>query len=110
MTRKAVLAPALWALASMVYAEWVAIGPDGGSITALALDPQQPATLYALPYEYPDSPRVLKTTNGGGAWAGAGVLPDYGVSAVLVNPHQSGYLYAMASSTVWASTDGGGWW
>jgi hypothetical protein len=62
---------ALAALASISFAEWVAIGPDGGIVNALALDAQNPATLYALPYEYPDNPRVFKTTTGGGlAWAG----------------------------------------
>jgi photosystem II stability/assembly factor-like uncharacterized protein len=101
---------ALVALASIVRADWVAIGPDGGNVLALALDPQQPATLYALPYEYPDNPRVFRTTTGGGSWTSVGRLPGQNVTALRVDPHQSGYLYGMTSSAVWRSTDGGAAW
>jgi photosystem II stability/assembly factor-like uncharacterized protein len=107
---KARLALAFAALMSGVYADWVSIGPDGGNIVALALDPQQPATLYALPYEYPNGPRVFKTTTGGSAWTIVGLLPDSSVNQLLVDPHQSDYLYGMTSSTVWRSTDGGAAW
>jgi len=110
MVKTVRLALALLALASISYAEWVGIGPDGGNVIALALDPQQPATLYALPYEYPDGPRVFKTTDGGGSWANIGLLPDYAVNNLLVDPHDSAFLYGMASSKVWRSTDGGTSW
>jgi len=110
MVRNTVLVIAFAVLTSICIADWVAIGPDGGNITALALDPQQPATLYALPYEYPDGPRVFKTTNGGGFWTTVGVLPDYSVSMLLVDPHQSNYLYGLTSSAFWRSTDGGASW
>jgi photosystem II stability/assembly factor-like uncharacterized protein len=101
---------ALAALASISYADWVAVGPDGGLVNALALDPQNPATLYALPYEYPDNPRVFKTATGGASWTSVGRLPDYNVTALRVDPHQSDYLYGMTSSAVWRSTDGGASW
>ena len=111
MTRNGVgMILALFALASVTDADWVAIGPDGGNIVALALDQQQPATLYALPYEYPDGPRVFKTTSGGGAWTTAGLLPNYSVSMLLVDPHDSDYLYGMTSTSVWRSPDGGASW
>lgn len=110
MVRTVRLALALLALASISSAEWVAIGPDGGNIMALALDPQQPAALYALPYEYPGGPRVYKTTNGGGGWVNVGVLPDYAVNHLLVDPYEPNYLYGMTSNTVWRSTDGGSSW
>jgi len=101
---------ALVALATISHAEWVAIGPDGGIVNALALDPQNPATLYALPYEYPDNPRVFKTADGGAGWTSVGRLPDYNVNMLRVDPHQSSYLYGMTSSAVWRSTDGGASW
>ncbi len=110
MARNAVFALALLALASISYAEWVGIGPDGGNIVALALDPQQPATLYALPYEYPGGPRVFKTTTGGESWTSVGLLPDYAVNLLLVDPHDSSYLYGMTSTMLWRSTDGGSSW
>lgn len=110
MGRYTVFAVALLVLGSMSYADWVPIGPDGGYISALALDPQHPATLYALPYEYPDGPRVFRTTDGGSAWATVGRLPDNSVNMLVVDPHESDYLYGMTSSTVWRSTDGGASW
>jgi photosystem II stability/assembly factor-like uncharacterized protein len=110
MDRTVRFALALLALASISYAEWVAIGPDGGNIVALALDPQRPATLYALPYEYPDGPRVFKTTTGGESWTSVGLLPDYAVNVLLVDPHDSSYLYGITSTMLWRSTDGGASW
>ena len=101
---------ALIALVSICSADWVPIGPDGGNIVALALDPQQPATLYALPYESSGEPRVFKTTNSGGSWATVGVLPDANVTMLVVDQYQSDYLYGMTSSSVWRSTDGGASW
>jgi len=110
MIRNVILTLALAALASLAYAVWVPIGPDGGNIVALALDAQEPATLFALPYEYPDGPRVFKTTTGGSGWTSVGLLPDYSVNTLLVDPHESEYLYGMTSSMVWRSTDGGASW
>lgn len=110
MVRNTTFAIALLAAASICYADWVPIGPDGGNIVALGLDPRQPATLYALPYEYPDGPRVFKTTTGGSAWTIVGLLPDYSVRTLVVDPHQSDYLYGLTSSTLWRSTDGGASW
>jgi photosystem II stability/assembly factor-like uncharacterized protein len=107
MMKNFVLALALAALAIPACADWVSIGPDGGNVTALALDPGQPATLYALPYEYPDNPRVFATSDGGAAWASVGRLPDYSVNALVVDQHQSSCLYGMTSSAVWRSTDAG---
>ncbi len=109
MVRHAVFALALAALATMSHAEWVAIGPDGGLVQALAIDPQQPATLYALPYEYPAYPRVFKTTTGGASWACIQQrLPADNVTALVVD--RSGTLYGLTSSAVWRTTDGGASW
>jgi photosystem II stability/assembly factor-like uncharacterized protein len=102
--------PALFALVSICSAAWVPIGPDGGNITALALDPQHPATMYALPYEYPDGPRVFRTTSGGSVWTVVGQLSDYSVNKLLVDPHSSDYLYGMTGTAVWRSTDAGVSW
>ena len=110
MARIAFFVSALFACTSIGSANWVAIGPDGGNIVALGLDPQQPATLYALPYEYPDGPRVFKTTSGGDAWTTVGLLPDFSVNMLLVDPHQSDYLYGKTANAVWRSTDGGASW
>src|SRR3954462_13628866 len=43
---------------------WTSNGPEGGSITALAIDPVTPTTLYAVTW----SNGMFKSTNGGGNW------------------------------------------
>jgi photosystem II stability/assembly factor-like uncharacterized protein len=101
---------ALLALASISHADWLSIGPDGGNVTALALDPQQPATLYALACDTVNGPRMFKTSTGGGDWSAVGGFPDNSVTMLLVDPDQSDYLYGMNSSTIWRSTDGGASW
>ena len=109
MVRNVVFMSALLLLSSMCYADWVAIGPDGGNIVALAIDPQQPATLYALPYEYPAYPRVFRTTTGGASWTCLSQrLPADNIAALIVD--RSGTLYGLTSSAVSRSTDGGASW
>ena len=44
---------------------WTSIGPEGGIILALAIDPTTPSTLYAGT----DGGGVFKSTNGGAAWS-----------------------------------------
>ncbi|WP_347244981.1 hypothetical protein, partial [Thermogutta sp.] len=44
---------------------WRSIGPEGGSIYALAIDPATPGTLYAGTY----GGGVFKSTNGGASWS-----------------------------------------
>ncbi|MGQ9568633.1 MAG: hypothetical protein ACUVWW_11370, partial [Anaerolineae bacterium] len=43
---------------------WTSIGPEGGTIYALAIDPATPTTLYAGTWG-----GVFKSTNGGGNWS-----------------------------------------
>ena len=44
---------------------WTSNGPEGGSIYALAIDPETPTTLYAGTW----GGGVFKSTNGGGNWS-----------------------------------------
>jgi len=101
----------LVALVAAASAEWVAVGPDGGNIQALAADPQQPATLYALPYEYPDLPRVFRTTDAGTSWSAVGRMNDNYPVSIAVDPHQANILYATGRTSVaYRSTDAGATW
>ena len=43
---------------------WTTSGPGGGNIRELAIDPVNPATLYAAA----ESGGLFKSTNGGGSW------------------------------------------
>ena len=43
---------------------WTSIGPEGGAIAALAIDPMTPGVLYAAA-----GGGVFKSTNGGASWS-----------------------------------------
>jgi photosystem II stability/assembly factor-like uncharacterized protein len=43
---------------------WTSIGPEGGTISSLAIDPKTPTTFYAGT----DGGGVFKSTNGGAKW------------------------------------------
>jgi photosystem II stability/assembly factor-like uncharacterized protein len=83
---------------------WTPIGPDGGSVSALAIDPAAPATLYAGT----DGGGVWKSTDSGGRWAsrsrGLG-SPD--VFALAVAP---GHVLAGTGAGIDRSADGGATW
>jgi hypothetical protein len=45
---------------------WTSLGPEGGSIGAMAVDPNNPNTAYAARGEYGGG--LFKTTDGGSTW------------------------------------------
>jgi photosystem II stability/assembly factor-like uncharacterized protein len=97
--------------AGLASAAWQSIGPDGGYIMALAIDPQVPARVYAVPYEYPANCRVFVSEDRGASWSVAGTIPYQSVTAFDVDPHDSNLLYALARGTIlYRSTDRGGSW
>src|SRR5207249_3860983 len=49
-------------------AGWTSIGPDGGWIQTLAIDPATPSTLYAGTFY-----GLFKSTDGGASWTAAGL-------------------------------------
>ena len=70
---------------------WVSIGPEGGPIYAIAVDPQTPATLYAGTY----GGGVFKSANGGGNWTALNTgLTNMVVHAIALDPQSPGTLYA----------------
>lgn len=105
----AVLMPATDARAGA--GEWTSNGPTGASITALAIDQQSPAVLYA---GTADS-GVFKSANDGASWAPLAGLPfDSPVSALAVDPTTSATVFAGfaagAQGNLFKSADGGGTW
>uniref|UniRef100_A0A7C4CAN8 Sortilin N-terminal domain-containing protein n=1 Tax=candidate division WOR-3 bacterium TaxID=2052148 RepID=A0A7C4CAN8_UNCW3 len=94
-----------------VTAEWVSIGPDGGNVQALAVDPQDGARLLAIAYEYPDTGRVYTSTDGGAVWSAVGRFADLYASKVVVDPFDAGFAYAMGQGDViFRSSDSGASW
>src|SRR5438874_32924 len=107
-----VLAGALFVTSSMTAEgginSWTSIGPQGGSIKALAIDPMTPATLYAG-----TNAGVFKSTDGGGSWSAINTsLPSVKyVLALAIDPLTPATLYAgIDIYGVFKSTDGGGSW
>src|SRR5437762_1356758 len=92
---------------------WTPTGPPSGTILALAIDPQNPATLYAAVSRdsvFPNSAvtGVFKSTDGGATWGAAGLtIPT---SSLVIDPLTPTTLYAAGSSGVFKSADGGGTW
>ncbi len=99
----------MWA-PSMVDAApgvWTTGGPYGGAVTALAIDPMTPATVYAGTV----SGGIFKSTNSGGTWTATNTgLTSLGVATLAIDPRSpprsSPALLAGSSSL----TDFGGTW
>lgn len=98
-------------VAGLAAGSWQSVGPDGGYIQAMAIDPSVPARVYAVPYEYPADARVFRSEDRGASWSVAGTIPYYSVTALEVDPHDSNLLYALARGTMlYRSTDRGASW
>jgi photosystem II stability/assembly factor-like uncharacterized protein len=84
---------------------WEPIGPTGeaGNITALAIDPNSPATIYAG-----TSVGIYKTTDGGSTWAAASSgLSGLNIHGVALS---SSGLFALTARALFRSTDGAATW
>ena len=88
-------------------AKWVSIGPVGGHIQALAVDPITPTTLYVGIY----SGGVFKSIDGGDTWSGVNLgLMDSSAQVLAIDPTGPSTLYAGTYRGVFKSTNGGGSW
>jgi len=89
----------------------VPLGPDGGTIDALAVDPLDPLTVYA---GAPDSGGgVFKTSDGGQTWEPERNGMPLGVSvlSLAVDPSRHTTVYAGTFALgIFKSTDGGASW
>jgi len=85
---------------------WTPLGPDGGTVSALAVDSQDGNTVYAGTREA----GVYRSTNGGRSWQPAGL--DGGIVLLAVAPGTHA-VYAAAgtvSRALYRSLDGGASW
>ncbi len=86
--------------------QWTAIGPAGGQIYALAIDPTTPDTLYVGRYG-----GVSKSINGGDSWTPVNTgLTNTDVRALAIDPSTPTTFYAGTYGGVFKSTNGGGNW
>jgi len=86
---------------------WTSIGPEGGNVSALAIDPATPATLYAG-----TSGGVFKSTDGGANWSAVNTgLTATNIQALAIDPATPTTLYAGTwGGGVFKSTNGGESW
>ena len=95
--------------------QWTTNGPnDAAIINSIAVDPNNPLTVYAASSKTtPLDGKVFKSTNGGGSWTPMTTgLPGISVDIIVVDPSNSNTLYAgtFGSPGVLKSTNGGGNW
>jgi photosystem II stability/assembly factor-like uncharacterized protein len=75
------------------------------SIYSLAIDPQNPHTVYAG-----DGSGLYESPDGAVSWSAAPVLPEVNIFALASDPHEPGTVYAQAASGLYKSIDGGASW
>jgi photosystem II stability/assembly factor-like uncharacterized protein len=85
-----------------------------GYVTALVIDPANPATLYSGTAWWPRG--ILKSTDGGKTWTST-PLTDVDVSALVIDPNNANVLYAGTAAPypdgtpgLLKTTDGGATW
>lgn len=81
---------------------WTALGPPGGSVSALIVDPAHASTLYAAV-----SGGVYKSEDGAASWRRL-EFADQPVYSLAISP--AGIVYAASSEKFWMSSDGGAQW
>ena len=83
--------------------QWTSLGPEGGSIVQLLVDPSNPATLYAG-----TGAGVFKSRDGGASWNRESGSPAVG--ALAQSASSPNVLYGLAGSSMSKTTDGGTNW
>jgi photosystem II stability/assembly factor-like uncharacterized protein len=90
--------------------------PASLNVGNLAIDPREPATLYAAAGESMTFPRnpgegegIFKSTDAGSSWRALG-LKGHNIWALAIDPRQRQTVYAGTESGLFRSTDGGGSW
>jgi photosystem II stability/assembly factor-like uncharacterized protein len=81
------------------------------NITALAVHPEQPQTLYVTIGGWNAASHVYKTTNAGGSWQNMTKnLPNVPCNTIVIDPLYPEMVYVGTDLGVFVSTDGGETW
>jgi photosystem II stability/assembly factor-like uncharacterized protein len=84
--------------------------PAPASVVSVAIDPQNPAIVYAGTANLPPD-TLFKSTNGGTTWAPMSTgLPNGIVNAIVVDPQTSSTVYAGTQFGLFKSINGGASW
>ena len=92
-----------------VHGGWNSIGPYGGHVLSVAIDPQTPITLWVTAT---DPGAVFKSLDGGASWFAIDIgIDDLGDTVLTIDPQTPSTLYlAVGGRGVLKSTDGGDTW
>ena len=86
---------------------WTSLGPDGGGIFSLAVDPTNPGVLCAGTL----GGGVFRSSDAGASWKPANVgLGPGTVTALAIDPQNTSTVYALIPGVVSTSTDGAQHW
>jgi photosystem II stability/assembly factor-like uncharacterized protein len=107
--RRALLVLSLWTIALPAFAGlgvWTPLGPDGGSVWALAVDPDDADVVYAGTRN-----GIFKSTDAGATWAPASKgLGPAGVWVMSLAVTSEAVYAGTYTNGVYKSTDGGATW
>src|SRR5689334_11679387 len=84
---------------------WTSLGPHGGIMQALAVDPGNSGTMYVGTY----ISGIFKTTDHGASWSAVGWGP-LGAYAIAVDPAASATVFVADWASISRSTDAGATW
>src|ERR1051326_4766976 len=85
---------------------WTRQGPESGPITAIAIDPQNSATVYVA-----TGTGLFKSGDSGASWSALNPGPPCCISTLVIDPQTPGTIYAVTlDRKVLKSTDGGTNW
>ena len=85
---------------------WTRKGPEGGKVQALAIDPANPAILYAG-----TAGGLFKSIDGGNNWTPINNgLTETDVGSLAIDPKTPAIVYASTGAGVFKSIDGGAMW
>jgi photosystem II stability/assembly factor-like uncharacterized protein len=80
------------------------IGPEGGIVNSLAVDPKDSNTVYAA-----SAAGVFKSSNGGTTWSYSGLM-GFPVVNLVIKPERPATIYASAPGILFKSLDAGATW
>lgn len=87
--------------------QWTSIGPEGGYVSNIAVDPKNANIVYAI-----IGKKIMKSTDKGGTWSSASSsLPDYlNFYSLAIDPQNPSILYVGTTLGVYKSSNGGQTW
>ncbi|HEY2740300.1 MAG TPA: hypothetical protein VGK45_17955 [Thermoanaerobaculia bacterium] len=94
------------AASSVAAVQHTPIGPEGGAVTALAVDPGSAATVYAG-----TGGGIYKSVDHGQSWTAASRgMTNVAIAALVIDPAEPRGLLAGTAGGLFRSTDGAGTW